>query len=79
MTPEKAVECIEGNWPDERYTMLREALTMAIAALKGKPAVSCSDCANDAFPLRIKCVGCVHRSIDNFIRRTSPPEVAHEG
>ena len=33
MTREEAIEAIKCNWPDSRYTILREALDMAIAAL----------------------------------------------
>ena len=33
MTKEEAIEAIKCNWPDSRYTILREALDMAIAAL----------------------------------------------
>ena len=33
MTREEAIEAIKCNWPDNRYTILREALDMAIAAL----------------------------------------------
>ena len=34
MTREEAIEAIKCNWPDSRYTILREALDMAIAALR---------------------------------------------
>ena len=34
MTNKEAIETIEANYPDERYTMLREALDMAIEALE---------------------------------------------
>ena len=34
MTREEAIEAIKCNWPDSRYTILREALDMAISALK---------------------------------------------
>ena len=33
MTREEAIEAIKCNWPDSRYTILREALDMAIEAL----------------------------------------------
>ena len=33
MTTNEAIEAIKCNWPDSRYTILREALDMAIAAL----------------------------------------------
>ena len=42
METAEAISAIRSNWPDERYTMLREALTKAIAALEaieaGQPA-----------------------------------------
>ncbi len=33
MELKQAVEVIKGNWPDERYTMLREALTVVLEHL----------------------------------------------
>ena len=34
MTNEEAIEAIKCTWPDSRYTILREALDMAISALR---------------------------------------------
>lgn len=34
MTSQEAIETIEANYPPENYSMLREALDMAIALLK---------------------------------------------
>lgn len=34
MTTNEAIEAIKCNWPDSRYTILREALDMAIEALR---------------------------------------------
>ena len=34
MTREEAIEATKCNWPDSRYTILREALDMAISALR---------------------------------------------
>ena len=34
MTRKDAIEAIKCNWPDSRYTILREALDMAISALQ---------------------------------------------
>ena len=34
MTNDEAIEAIKCNWPDSRYTILREALDMAISALR---------------------------------------------
>ena len=34
MTTNEAIEAIKCNWPDSRYTILREALEMAISALR---------------------------------------------
>ena len=36
MNREEAIEAIKCNWPDSRYTILREALDMAISALRQK-------------------------------------------
>lgn len=33
-TPDEAIECIKNNYPTSGYYMLREALDMAIIALK---------------------------------------------
>ena len=40
MTREEAIEAIKCNWPDSRYTILREALDMAISALRQQEAVT---------------------------------------
>ena len=37
MTNEEAIEAIKCNWPDSRYTILREALDMAVKALDDVP------------------------------------------
>lgn len=34
MHHKEAIKVIRSNWPDERYTMLREALELAIEALE---------------------------------------------
>ena len=34
MTREEAIQAIKCNWPDSRYTILREALDMAVKALE---------------------------------------------
>ena len=34
MTGEEAIEAIKCNWTDSRYTILREALDMAISAIR---------------------------------------------
>ena len=34
MTRDEAIEAIKCNWPDSRYTILREALDMAVKALE---------------------------------------------
>jgi len=44
MDKKQAIEAIRNNWPDSRYSMLREALDIAIAAIEGsmvqKPATN---------------------------------------
>ena len=37
MTRKDAIEAIKCNWPDSRYTILREALDMAVKALEDVP------------------------------------------
>jgi hypothetical protein len=36
MTEQEAIKAIKNNWPDERYSSLREALSLAIQALKNE-------------------------------------------
>ena len=40
MTIEEAIEAIKFNWPDSRYAILREALDMAISALRQQETVT---------------------------------------
>ena len=40
MNREEAIEAIKCNWPDSRYTILREALDMAISALRQQEIVT---------------------------------------
>ena len=40
MNREEAIEAIKCNWPDSRYTILREALDMAISALRQQETVA---------------------------------------
>ena len=44
MTNEEAIKAIKANWPPENYSILREALTLAIHALgeKEPPSKNCS-------------------------------------
>ena len=44
MTRKEAIEAIKCNWPDSRYTILREALDMAVKALDAVPVVRCENC-----------------------------------
>ena len=37
MAREEAIEAIKCNWPDSRYTILREALDVAVKALEDVP------------------------------------------
>lgn len=39
MTNQEAIETIEANYPPEKYSMLREALDMALQLLKEQEAV----------------------------------------
>ena len=51
MTKAEAIETIKANYPPENYTMLREALDMAIKALK-------PDCKTaERNPISGKCYG----------------------
>ena len=51
MTNEEAIEAIKCNWPDSRYTILREALDMAIAALRQQETVTNRNGLNEPLTL----------------------------
>ena len=51
MTIEEAIEAIKCNWPDSRYTILREALDMAISALRQQETVTDSYQLNEPLTL----------------------------
>ena len=53
MTREEAIEAIKCNWPDSRYTILREALDMAISALRQQE----NEC--------VECSGIVYRQTNS--------------
>lgn len=44
MTNEEAIKAIRANWPSKNYSILREALTLAIHTLGGEeqPSKGCS-------------------------------------
>ena len=51
MTNEEAIEAIKCNWPDSRYTILREALDMAISALRQQGTVTNRNGLNEPLTL----------------------------
>lgn len=51
MTREEAIEAIKCNWPDSRYTILREALDMAISALRQQETVTKCNGLNEPLTL----------------------------
>ena len=51
MTREEAIEAIKCNWPDSRYTILREALDMAISALRQEETVAKCNGLNEPLTL----------------------------
>lgn len=62
VTSQEAAEVIKNNWPPENYTMLREALTMAIQALE-KQGVMCDLTKEEAAALlcsidKLFCASC---------------------
>ena len=59
MTREEAIEAIKCNWPDSRYTILREALDMAISALREQDAA-------DVAPVRHGRWLCVDTDTEQF-------------
>ena len=64
MTNEEAIEAIKCNWPDSRYTILREALDMAISALRQQEHFR--DLTKKVEPL-VRCLECKHRGTDDCI------------
>ena len=54
MTREEAIEAIKCNWPDSRYTILREALDMAISAPRQQEQLDkVSQCSSQDKPLTL--------------------------
>ena len=51
MTREEAIEAIKCNWPDSRYTILREALHMALPALRQQETVTNRNGLNEPLTL----------------------------
>ena len=51
MTREEALQAIKCNWPDSRYTILREALDMAISALRQQETVTNRNGLNEPLTL----------------------------
>lgn len=60
MTNQEAIETINANYPDERYTMLREALDMAIKALEKRIPKPVKKPMNVGSHLMGKCPNCFH-------------------
>lgn len=73
MTNKEAIETIEANYPDERYTMLREALDMAIEALeKQEPGwISVKDRLPDSNRFVLVCNDDGHMMIAQYIEETA--------
>lgn len=44
MTNKEAIETIKSNYPPSHYSMLREALNMAMDALQEPEIIMCKDC-----------------------------------
>jgi rubrerythrin len=51
MTNKEAIETIQANYPDERYTMLREALDIAIEALEKQESFEPVEMIDDFYPI----------------------------
>ena len=77
MKREEAINAIKCNYPPEHYSMLREALDMAIEELE-KPTHNCKNCLYADYMAetnRIYCLahGCV-MTPDNYCRDWSDSE-----
>lgn len=73
MTNKEAIETIEANYPDERYTMLREALDMAIEALEKQEHgwISVKDRLPDSNRFVLVCNDDGHMMIAQYIEETA--------
>ena len=67
MTNEEAIEAIKCNWPDSRYTILREALDMAISALRQQESKPQWISVKDRMPEPKEKAICLNRHGDMMI------------
>ena len=69
MTREDAIEAIKCNWPDSRYTILREALEMAISALRQQDATDKDVGKNEPLTNAQKIRAMTDEELVNFLMR----------
>ena len=67
MTTKEAIEAIKCNWPDSRYTILREALDMAISALRQQESKPQWISVKDRMPEPKEKAICLNRHGDMMI------------
>ena len=61
MEIKEAVEIIKKNWPDSKYSMLREALQVVLDNLStsdNKDCAKCPECNEKMIPEKIFCPSC---------------------
>ena len=61
MTYEEAINAIKCNYPPEHYSMLREALDMAMECLE-KQTHNCEDCKHADYMKRENAIYCLEHS-----------------
>ena len=69
MTTNEAIEAIKCNWPDSRYTILREALDMAISALRQQDATDKDVGKNEPLTNAQKIRAMTDEELVNFLMR----------
>lgn len=55
MTIKEAIETLEANYPDACFEQLRDAVDVAISALKQPEIIRCMDCKHSEHWYRDKC------------------------
>jgi hypothetical protein len=58
MNAESVITIIENNWPPSQYTMLREALTLAIEAIKIQASLEAELASAKQSCIKGRCGGC---------------------
>jgi hypothetical protein len=68
MDNKEAVKVIRSNWPDERYSMLREALELSIKLLEAEEPAQLSHNSGSTKSLCLTCKSCDVCDSRNYIQ-----------